>query len=91
LLAVSVDTEREKASKIIHDKKWTQTTNVSIDPSTLHAIGVQVLPLLIIVSQDGTIATMRGSHAINVEKVVERLLHETNKPALPPGRDGPAK
>ncbi len=77
LLAVSVDSEREKASKIINDKKWNQTTNVAIDPNNLDAIGVRVLPLLIIVSQDGTIATMGGSHAIDVEREVERLLHGT--------------
>lgn len=80
LLAVSIDTDREQAIKIIRDRKWTQTTNVFVDPNILKTIGVQVLPVLIIISQDGTIVTMGGSHAIDVEKEVERLLQGMREP-----------
>jgi thiol-disulfide isomerase/thioredoxin len=77
LLAVSVDsddTEREAASKTIQAKEWTRTANFSVDPSTLHAAGIQVLPVMMIISPDGTIVTMADAHAIDVGKEVERLL-----------------
>ena len=55
-------------------RKWNQTINLSINYDTLKSVGVQALPVLLIVSQDGTITVMGGSHAIDVEKEVERLL-----------------
>jgi thiol-disulfide isomerase/thioredoxin len=74
LITVTVDTEREKASEVIQKKRWTQTTNLSVDPKALDAFGIQVIPVLLIISRDGTIATMAEAHAIDVEKEIQRLL-----------------
>ncbi len=74
LISVSVDIESDKAAKIILKRGWNQTINLSTDYETLKSIGVQALPVLLIVLQDGTIAVMGASHAIDVEKRVEKLL-----------------
>jgi len=73
-MTVAVDTEREKASEVIQKKKWTRTTNLSADPKSLDAFGIQVVPVSLIISREGTIATMGEAHAVDVEKEVRRLL-----------------
>lgn len=35
-----------------------------------NAVGVSVIPLIIVIARDGTIATMAGAHALDVEKEV---------------------
>jgi hypothetical protein len=59
---------------VIQQKKWTLTTNLSVDPKAPYAFGIQVVPVLVIISREGTIATMAEAHAVDVEKEVKRLL-----------------
>jgi thiol-disulfide isomerase/thioredoxin len=74
LLTISVDTERKRVSEVIQKKKWIHTTNLSTSPVALDSLGIKVLPTTIVVAQDGTVAMMGGSHAIDVEKEVDKLL-----------------
>ena len=74
LIAVSVDSDPANALKVIEEKKWNRTRNVAIDFADLEQLGVKVVPVTIVVAPDGRIAAMAGSHAINVEQEVKRLL-----------------
>ncbi len=40
------------------------------------AVGVSVIPLAIVIARDGTIATMAGAHAFDIEKQVVALFGE---------------
>lgn len=74
LVTVTVDSELSRASDVIHQKKWDRTQNLAMEIGELERIGVTVVPLIIIIAPDGTIATMAGAHALDTEKEVAALL-----------------
>ena len=73
-LTASVDTDRERANRVIKERAWTRTTNLSIDPAELNSAGIRVLPVLLVLSQNGRIAALGESHAIDVQEEVRALL-----------------
>ena len=74
LITVTVDSDLSKAVGVIDKKKWNNTLNRAVDIKDLNAVGVNVIPLVIIIARDGTIATMAGAHALDIEKEVVALL-----------------
>ena len=74
LMAVTVDSDLSKAVDTIKAKNWNHTRNFAVNFDELRAIGVTVIPVVIIVAQDGTIATMAGAHALDIENEVAALL-----------------
>jgi Zn finger protein HypA/HybF involved in hydrogenase expression len=74
LMAVTVDSELSKAADVIKKQRWHRIRNVAVDVDELKAIGVTVVPVIIIVAPDGTIATMAGAHALDTEKEIAALL-----------------
>ena len=74
LVTLSIDSEISDAVKVVKQQKWDRTQNQLVDANDLNAMGVTVVPVIIIVAPDGTIATMAGAHAIDVEKEVGALL-----------------
>lgn len=75
LVTVSVDAERDDAIRVIEKRKWNQTQNVAMDYDAAQKFGVRALPALVIIAADGKIATMGGSHALNLEKEIQQLLN----------------
>lgn len=73
VISVSVDSDLAIAAKTVEKQGWDRTRNLAIEFDRLHDAGVTVVPVTIIVAQDGTIATMAGSHAIDVETEVKAL------------------
>lgn len=76
LISVTVDSDLSNAVEVVNKKKWNNTLNLAVDIEELNAVGVSVVPLVIVIAQDGTIATMAGAHAIDVEKEVVALLEK---------------
>ena len=74
LITVSVDSDLVKAVGVIDKKNWNRTLNRAADIQELNAIGVSVIPLVIVIAPDGRIATMAGAHALDIEKEVVALL-----------------
>jgi hypothetical protein len=75
-MTVTVDSDLSKAVGVVEKKKWNNTLHRAVDIEELNDIGVSVIPLVIVISQDGTIATMAGAHAIDIEKEVASLLEK---------------
>lgn len=73
-VSVSVDSDLTRAAEVVAKQRWNRTRNVAIEFDKLKDIGVSVVPVTVIVSIDGTIATMAGSHAVDVEQEVKALL-----------------
>jgi thiol-disulfide isomerase/thioredoxin len=76
LITVSVDSDLSKAVGVLDKNEWNRTLNRAVDIEELNAIGVSVIPLVIVIAQDGTIATMAGAHALDIEKEVVALLEK---------------
>ncbi len=76
LMTVTVDSDLSKAVDVVEKKKWNNTLNRAVDIEELNSIGVSVIPLVIVIAQDGTIATMADAHAIDIEKEVVALLEK---------------
>lgn len=74
MISVSVDSNLGLAAKAVAKQGWNHTRNLAIDFDRLNDIGVSVVPVTIVIATDGTIATMAGSHAIDVEQEVKALL-----------------
>ncbi len=74
LIAVTVDSDRSKAVAVIDKKKWGNALNRAVNLEELEAAGVSVIPLVIVIARDGTIAAMAGAHALDIEKEVAALL-----------------
>jgi thiol-disulfide isomerase/thioredoxin len=74
LVTVTVDSELGKAVDVVKQQKWHRTQNLAVDVDELKSVGVTVVPVIIIVAPDGTIATMAGAHALDVETEVAALL-----------------
>ena len=74
MISVSVDSDLERAAATVANQDWDRTRNMSIEFDKLKDVGVSVVPVTIIVAMDGTIATMAGSHALDVEREVKALL-----------------
>jgi thiol-disulfide isomerase/thioredoxin len=74
LMTVTVDSELSKAADVIKQQRWHRTRNLAVDADELKAIDVFVVPVIIIVAPDGTIATMAGAHALDTEKEIAALL-----------------
>lgn len=74
LVSVSVDSDLKRAAMVAEKQGWNQTCNLAIEFDALKEIAVSVVPVTIIVAPDGSIATMAGSHSLDVERDVEALL-----------------
>jgi len=74
LITVSVDSDLAKAVGVIDKKNWNRTINRAADIQELNAIGVSVIPLVIVIAPEGTIAIMAGAHALDIEKEIVALL-----------------
>ncbi|MEO2014167.1 MAG: thioredoxin-like domain-containing protein [Fuerstiella sp.] len=74
MISVSIDSDLMRAAKAVAKQGWTRTRNLAVDVDELNALGVSVVPVTIVIAPDGTIVTMGGSHAIDVEKEVNALL-----------------
>ncbi|TWU04044.1 hypothetical protein Pla100_09800 [Neorhodopirellula pilleata] len=74
MITVSIDEDLDRAVEVVAKQHWNQTTNMATSLDKLKDVGVSVVPVTIIVAADGTIATMAGSHALDVEKEVKALL-----------------
>ena len=51
---------------------------MAIDPKDFESIGASTIPLLVVLSSDGTIAAMGGSHAMDIEREVAQLMAKQN-------------
>jgi len=74
MISVSVDSNLARAAEAVEKQGWNRTRNMAIEFDKLKDIGVSVVPVTIIVAMDGSIATMAGSHALDVEREVKALL-----------------
>ncbi len=74
LIAVTVDSDVSKARALIDKQEWHNIQNCAVAFDDLKRLGVSVVPLIIIIAPDGTIAAMAGAQAIDVEKEVQSLL-----------------
>jgi thiol-disulfide isomerase/thioredoxin len=74
VITVTVDSDHSKAVEVVEKKKWNKTLNLAVAIEELDAIGVTAFPLVIVIAQDGKIATMAGAHALDIEKEVVALL-----------------
>jgi len=88
LITVSVDSDLSQAFKVVKKNGWNSTTNVAVDFEELKAIGVSVVPVTIVISPDGTIATTAGSHAVDIEKEVDALLPDRRRRPTPVEQNG---
>lgn len=73
-IAVTVDADLSQARTAIKKQAWHDTRNCAVAFDDLKKLGVSVVPLIIIIAPDGTIAAMAGAQAIDVEKEVQSLL-----------------
>jgi thiol-disulfide isomerase/thioredoxin len=73
-IAVTVDADLSQAADVIEKQKWKSTLHRAVNLDELNAAGVSVVPLVIIIASDRTIATMAGAHALDIEKEVAALL-----------------
>lgn len=74
LIAVTVDADLSQARAAIKKQAWHDTRHCAVAFDDLKRLGVSVVPLVIIIAPDGTIAAMAGAQAIDVEKEVQSLL-----------------
>ena len=74
LITVTVDADLEKAAAVIEDKMWNKTVQRAVAIDALSEAGVSVVPLVMIIGKDGTVVTMAGAHAVDVETEVSELL-----------------
>ncbi len=74
LIAVSVDADVDRAIEVVEKQGWDQTKHASVDFDSLKSAGVTVVPVTIIIDSDGTVSNMAGSHAIDVEQEIQKLL-----------------
>jgi thiol-disulfide isomerase/thioredoxin len=74
LIAVTIDSDLSRARRVIARKGWNKTSHHSVKTKAFREIGLSVIPLVIIIAPEGTIASMSGAHAIDVEDEVEALL-----------------
>ena len=73
-ITVTVDSNLAKALAVIEKQEWNHTQNSAVDIVALNEIGVSVIPLVVIIAPDGTIAAVAGAHAIDVEKEVASIV-----------------
>jgi thiol-disulfide isomerase/thioredoxin len=83
VIAVTVDAEVDKAIAVVKEQDWNNTRHRAADHDKLKECGISVIPVVVIVDADGTVATMAGAHALDVAKEVERLLSPRPVPASP--------
>ncbi len=76
VIAVTVDSDLSKAVAVVNKKTWNNALNRAVNIEELNAIGVSVIPLVIVIARDGTIATMAGAYALDIEKEVVALLEK---------------
>ncbi|MCD6051873.1 MAG: thiol-disulfide isomerase-like thioredoxin [Verrucomicrobia bacterium] len=74
LIAVTVDADLSLARAQIKKQAWHKTRNCAVAFDDLKKLGVSVIPLVIIIAPDGTIAAMAAAQALDVEKEVQSLL-----------------
>lgn len=74
LIAVTIDSDLSRARRVIKRQGWNQTPHRSVKAEAFREIGLSVIPLVIIIGPDGTIRSMSGAHAIDIEAEVELLL-----------------
>jgi thiol-disulfide isomerase/thioredoxin len=74
LITVSVDSDRARAAETVQKQGWNKTRNMVLDLEGLKYIGVTVVPVVVVIDTDGRIKTMAGSHAVDIETEVTRLL-----------------
>ena len=74
LIPVTIDSDYERARRVIKRQGWDKTRHRAVKTEDFHQIGLSVIPLVIVISPGGTIASMSGAHAIDVEAEVEALL-----------------
>ena len=92
LIAVSVDADEDQAIEVVEEQGWDQTKHASVDFNSLKSAGVTVVPVTIIIDANGVVSNMAGSHAINVEQAIQKLLSASATAAngdAPPFRDFP--
>jgi thiol-disulfide isomerase/thioredoxin len=73
-IAVTVDAKIGDAEDVIRKNKWNKTSHSSMDFDDLKEIGVNVIPVAILISKTGKIFVMAGSHAIDFEKEIANAL-----------------
>ena len=76
IIDVTLDTDFKKAQRVITKNDWNRTLHRAVESESLNALGISVIPLMIILSEGGTIAGMGGAHAIDIVKEVESLLSD---------------
>lgn len=74
LIAVTVDADVSQARAAIKKQAWHKTRHCAVAFEDLKQLGVSVIPLVIIIAPDGTIAAMAAAQALDVEKEVQSLL-----------------
>jgi thiol-disulfide isomerase/thioredoxin len=74
LITVAVDAERSVAAATIRKQKWNKTLNLAVELDDLKAIGVSVVPVAVIISKDGMVVNMAGSHSLDFEKEIASQL-----------------
>lgn len=70
----TIDSDFERARRVIKRQGWDKTKHHAVKTEDFRRIGLSVIPLVIVIAPDGTIASMSGAHAIDVEGEIESLL-----------------
>ena len=74
LVAISIDSNLMAAERVIKKKGWSQLTHRIAEVAAFNEIGLSVIPLVIILNQDGIVSMMSGAHALDIEMEVNALL-----------------
>ncbi len=74
LVAVSIDSDPNVAKRVIQKKGWDLLEHRLLSVEAFNGIGLSVIPLVIILDQEGIVSTMSGAHAIDIEAEVNALL-----------------
>ncbi len=73
LIAASLDDERDVAKKHLETMKWNSTHNVWVDVPGIKALGIDSLPTIYVIDQQGNIV---GNPEFEYAETVSRLLDE---------------
>jgi thiol-disulfide isomerase/thioredoxin len=74
LLTATIDANPSDAARAIKARNWNATTFLSLKVDDMKAMGIEVVPTMLIISPDGKIVDIGDPHAIPIESQIQRLL-----------------
>lgn len=77
LLTATIDANPSDAARAIKARNWNATTFLSLKVDDMEAMGIEVVPTMLIISPDGRIVDIGDPHAIPIESQIHSLLSRT--------------